>query len=64
MSTLIFMETKMKLKSLRKTPITSSSVLLDVTTDSTSVKFDVLQNYYTNTDTSFVPLADNTLTRP
>ena len=54
----------MKLKSLRKTPITSSSVLLDVTTDSTSVKFDVLQNYYTNTDTSFVPLADNTLTRP
>ena len=46
-------------------PITSSSVLLDDTTDSTPVQFDVCQNYYNNnTDTNLLSLADNALTRP
>ena len=43
--------------------ISSSSVLLDDTTDSTPVQFDVCQKYYNNTDTSLLSLADNTMTR-
>ena len=41
--------------------VTSSSVILNDTTDFTSVQFDVCQNYSNNTDTSLGTLADNTL---
>ena len=41
--------------------VTSSSVILNDTTDFTSVQFDVCQNYSNDTDTSLGTLADNTL---
>ena len=41
--------------------VTSSSVILNDTTDFTSVQFHVCQNYSNDTDTSLGTLADNTL---
>ena len=41
--------------------VTSSSVILNDTTDFTSAQFDVCQNYSNDTDTGLGSLADNTL---
>ena len=41
--------------------VTSSRVILNDTTDFSTVQFDVCQNYSYNTDTSLAPLADNAL---
>ena len=48
-------------KESNATLVTSSGVILNDTTDFTSIQFHVCQNYSNDTDTSLGTLADNTL---